>query len=128
MISFNPALYQREGIEGTRRRQVVQIMQAALAAVDPYLAVRAALRREGDLLHVGGETLDLSRYTRVLVVGAGKAGAPMARAAEAVLGDRLTAGSVTVKYGYGEPTERIVIHQAGHPIPDEAGVQGSRHR
>jgi hydroxypyruvate reductase len=58
----------------------------------------------------------------VYVIGAGKAGAPMARAVEARLGDRLTGGLVVVKHGHGGPTARVEIVEAGHPVPDSAGV------
>jgi hydroxypyruvate reductase len=126
MIAFAPALYQRDGVDGARRRKVVEIMQAALAAVDPYQAVRAALCRNGDLLRVGGQEIDLAACDHVWVVGAGKAGAPMARAVEEVLADRLSAGCVTVKYGHTQPTHCVTIQEAGHPIPDQAGVDGSR--
>ncbi|MFO7633233.1 MAG: glycerate kinase, partial [Caldilinea sp.] len=56
------------------------------------------------------------------VVGAGKAGAPMARAAEAVLGDALAGGLVIVKTGHAAPTSRVEIVEAGHPIPTQAGL------
>ncbi|HEX2034490.1 MAG TPA: glycerate kinase [Chloroflexota bacterium] len=103
-----------------------QIMRAALHAVDPAQAVRHALRRQGDTLSLGERQYDLGRYRRVLVVGAGKASAPMARAAEEVLGDRLTTGLVDVKYGYTDQTQRIRLREAGHPLPDASGLEGTR--
>ena len=103
-----------------------QIMRAALAAVDPARAVRNALRREGDTLHVAGRRYDLRRYRRVFVVGAGKASGPMAQALEEVLGDRITAGLVNVKYGYTAPTARVRLREAGHPLPDRNGLEGTR--
>jgi hydroxypyruvate reductase len=103
-----------------------EVMRAALRAVDPAQAVRNALRREGDRLILGGHTYDLRRYRRVLVVGAGKAGAPMARAAEEILGDRLTAGLVNVKYGHTDETRVVRLREAGHPLPDESSLEGTR--
>ena len=97
-----------------------------MAAVDPYQATRAFLAREGDLLTAGPQRYDLRRFRRVLVVGAGKAGAPMAQAVEAVLGDRIDAGLVVVKTGHGGPTQRIEIAEASHPRPDAAGVEAGR--
>src|SRR5581483_2090383 len=102
-----------------------RIMRAALAAVDPAQAVRNAVRREGDHLRVGDRAYDLRRYRHVFVVGAGKASAPMARALEELLGDRLTAGVVNVKYGYTDQTQRIRLQEAGHPLPDEQGLAGT---
>jgi hydroxypyruvate reductase len=100
-------------------------MRAALRAVDPAEAVRSALRRDGNTLRVGDRSYDLAAYRRVIVVGAGKASGPMARAAEEVLGDRIDAGWVNVKYGYTDATQRIHLHEAGHPLPDENGVDGT---
>jgi glycerate 2-kinase len=65
-------------------------------------------------------------YDRVLLVGAGKAGAPMAAAVEQVVGDRLADGVVNVKRGHLGPTERTRLVEAGHPLPDEASVAGTR--
>ncbi len=107
------------------REPMLKVMAAALRAVDPANAVKRAVSRRGDVLEVDGATFDLGRIDRVLVVGAGKASAPMARALEEILGDRISAGWVNVRYGYAVPTEKIHIHEAGHPIPDESGVRGA---
>ncbi len=125
MVRFAPALYDRPGLEGVRRRQIVRVLEAALEAVDPREAVRRFVRREGETLWVNGRPYDLTKIERVVVVGAGKAGAPMAQAVEEVLGGRIAAGWVNVKYAHTAPTEHVHIHEAGHPIPDEAGVWGA---
>lgn len=106
--------------------QVLAVLEAALDAADPAQAVRRALRREGDALFVDNRPYDLRQCHRILVIGAGKATAPMARAVEELLADRLTAGTVTVKYGYTVPTKVIAVREAGHPIPDEAGVTATQ--
>ncbi|MEG0820909.1 MAG: glycerate kinase [Burkholderiaceae bacterium] len=79
---------------------------AAVVAADPARVIGAALppRPPG----------------RVLVVGAGKAAASMAAAVEAVWPD--VAGLVITRYGHACPTRRIGVVEAGHPVPDEAGV------
>lgn len=102
-----------------------EIMRAALTAVDPAEAVRRVMRRDGDTLTVGGEAFDLRTYRRIFVVGAGKASAPMARATEDILGDRVTAGHVIVKVGYLDATTRVTLHEASHPVPDQAGIDGT---
>jgi hydroxypyruvate reductase len=50
----------------------------------------------------------------------------MAQAVERVLGKRIEGGLICVKYGHGAPLKRISVHEAGHPIPDEAGIEGAR--
>ncbi|BEQ15719.1 glycerate kinase type-2 family protein [Desulfoferula mesophila] len=102
------------------------IIKAALASVDPSRAVKEALSLEGDQLTVGDQAIDLKRYQRIIVVGAGKAGAPMAQAVEEVLGRRIGAGRVVVKDGHGAPTEAIEIMEASHPVPDDRGVEAGR--
>jgi glycerate 2-kinase len=114
-----------------KRREDLQhdlhaIFQAALKAVDPGEAIRTYVRREGNQLHVADRTYDLRQYEAAYVIGVGKAGAAMALAVEALLGDRLRGGHVIVKYGHGGPVKQVTLHEAGHPIPDEAGVRATR--
>jgi len=110
------------------REQVMELVWAALGAVNPMRAVARHLRVEGDTLRVGDRIYDLPPGRRVVVIGAGKASAGMAAAVEAILGDRIAGGWVNVRYGYepSQPLEHIHIHSAGHPLPDAAGVEGTR--
>lgn len=104
------------------RSKIVQTLDAALDAVDPRNAVLHVLRREGDQLTVGDRHYDLRQFARIFVIGAGKAGAPMTQAVEAVLSDRITAGVVVVKTEHGGATQQVTIAEASHPMPDAAGV------
>jgi hydroxypyruvate reductase len=104
----------------------LDLIQAALGAIEPGAAVRRHVSREGDLLIVGERTYDLAQIDNVYVVGAGKASAAMAVAMEEILGDRLTAGTINVKYGAVPATRVVKIVQAGHPMPDEKSVEGAR--
>jgi hydroxypyruvate reductase len=49
----------------------------------------------------------------------------MAKALEEVLGDRLTSGWIIVKYGHGLPLKKIRVMEAGHPVPDQAGLEAA---
>jgi len=108
------------------RRAAFAIFNAAVRAVEPAGAIRRHVVREGSLLRIGQETLDLGKIGEVVVVGCGKAAAPMAAAVEEIVGDRITRGVVVTKYGHGQPTRIIRIREAGHPVPDEAGIAGAR--
>ena len=101
------------------------IYDAALRAVDPAVAIRRHVECNGNRLKIDGISYDLDRFDRCFVVGAGKAGAMMAGAMESLLGDRLTGGVVNVKYGHTTPNRRVELIEAGHPIPDAAGVEGT---
>jgi hydroxypyruvate reductase len=79
------------------RKDAIAIFQTGLAAAAPGPAIHAHCRRDGDWLHVGYRSYDLSRYETIRIIGAGKAAAAMAQTLEALLGDRLDSGLVTVK-------------------------------
>ncbi|HEC61304.1 MAG TPA: DUF4147 domain-containing protein, partial [bacterium] len=61
-------------------KRISRVLAASLRAVEPKAAVARHLQRKGNQLTIRGRTYDLKRFQRVLVVGAGKAGAPMAHA------------------------------------------------
>jgi len=98
----------------TLRKHARAIFDAALAAADPSRAVERHLER-----------IDFSRFQNIYVLGAGKAGASMALACERVLGSRVTAGLVNVKYDHSAATRRIELNECGHPEPDECGMNGA---
>ena len=62
---------------------------------------------------------------RMVVVGAGKASAAMARAFEQSWKGDLS-GLVVTRYGHAVPCERIEIVEAAHPVPDAAGEKAAR--
>ena len=110
---------------GKMREHALQIFQAGLQAVDPVEAIKRHTRLEKDLLYIGDRQFNLKDYDRILVVGAGKAAAPMARTVEALLGDRISDGVVVVKDEHGLPLEKIKVCEASHPVPDKRGVKGT---
>lgn len=107
------------------REHLESIFRAGLEAVDPMEAVAKAVSGAGGELLVAGQSYRLEDYERIFVIGAGKAGAPMASAMEEILGDRLTSGRITVKYGHTVPLNKVETKEAGHPIPDEQGIAGA---
>jgi glycerate 2-kinase len=107
------------------RQQAVEIFQAGLRAVDPQEAIRQHVQVTGEILQIDHSRFDLTHYDRILVVGAGKAVAPMAKALEELLGNRITNGIIVVKDGHGLPLQRVQTCEASHPVPDERGVRGT---
>ena len=107
-------------------RTLTKIFMAGLKAVDPEEAVRRHVELSGDRLRVGEHVYPLDSFKRIIVTGAGKGTAPMARALEDILGERLTTGWIIVKYGHGLPLKKIAVFEAGHPVPDQAGLDATR--
>lgn len=117
----------------TLRDKALQIWQAGVEAVRSDRLVRAALRVEGTDLLVGDESLPLAGIRRIVVIGAGKAGAGMAAGVEEALGDRwldekqLT-GWVNVPNDCVRVLRRIHLHgarPAGVNEPMPAGAAGA---
>jgi glycerate 2-kinase len=102
----------------TDRRPLLRaIFDAAVAAAHPDVVLSAHLRP--------------APKGRVICLAAGKGAAAMAAAAERYYLDqiglepsRLT-GIATTRHGHGVPTRRIKVIEAGHPVPDEAGLKGA---
>ena len=100
-----------------RRPLLRSIFDAAVAAAHPDVVLSAHLRP----LPKG----------RVICLAAGKAAAAMAAAAERHYLDQLglapsrLSGVATTRHGHGVPTRRIKVIEAGHPVPDEAGLKGA---
>jgi glycerate 2-kinase len=66
---------------------------------------------------------------RLIVLAAGKAAGSLTETAEKhyaelIVQGRLDGVAVT-RHGYGRPTQRIAMIEAGHPVPDEAGLAGT---
>ena len=106
------------------------IFRAGLARVDPLAMMERVLTLDGDTLRVVTETechaYDLSRYRRIIALGAGKASARMALGLERLLGDRLWGGAIAVKDGYQESLSRLTLLAAGHPVPDARSLEAAR--
>jgi glycerate 2-kinase len=102
----------------TDRRPLLRaIFDAAVAAAHPDVVLSAHLRPVPK--------------GRAIVLAAGKAAAAMAAAAERHYLDALEmdpsrlSGIATTRHGHGLPTRRIRVVEAGHPVPDEAGLKGA---
>ncbi|MCG8472376.1 MAG: glycerate kinase [Desulfobacterales bacterium] len=98
------------------------IFTAGLKSVDPHAMILKKVALQKEVLTISHEnrrdTLDLSCFRSIYVIGAGKASARMALALEEILGERITGGVVSVKYGHTEPLSHIRLIEAGHPVPD----------
>ena len=116
----------------TIRDDARAIWQAAVDAVDSKRLVQQAISVSGETLTIDGESIDLTKVGRIIVVGAGKAGAGMAGGVEAALGpailDRVR-GHVNVPADCVRKLKRITLH-AARPAevnePTEQAVAGTQ--
>lgn len=93
---------------------------AALKTADPQVMLPDGLRK----------IFSAPLKGRCLVLGAGKAAASMAVALEQYAQENWPQakleGMVITRYGHGLPTKSIQVIEAGHPVPDEAGLNGAK--
>src|SRR4030042_6933957 len=101
---------------------VKEIFCSALRAVDPYELIKSY------------RDYILSSYhsynsKRLLVVGFGKSDCQMAKGIEDTVWDLIESGIVITKYGHclsPYKPEKIQFYEAGHPVPDENGLKGTK--
>lgn len=110
----------------SKNSTLIDIFNAALAAVDPFQSVLNSVKLEQNSLHIAGVEYPLSAYKRIVIVGAGKASARMAMAMESLLGSRIDAGLIIVKEGHTAPLNIIRQIEASHPVPSQAGVDATQ--
>jgi hydroxypyruvate reductase len=96
------------------RELLISAFQAALDAANPLILVP--------------RHLPIPPKGRTLVIGGGKAAAAMAQAVEENWpAEAPLSGMVVTRYGHGQPTSRIRVIEAGHPLPDDQGAEAARH-
>lgn len=108
-----------------KRQTAIDIFLAGVESVKPGNLIERYVSIDGDSLQIENLRFDLLTLKNIYVVGAGKASAAMAQAIESILGSRITSGHIVTKYDHSVPLEFIGITEAGHPVPDENGINGT---
>ena len=108
------------------RKLALESLETALLSADPERILQSKLLLSNCKLRIDDVSLDLKHFKNIYVVGGGKASGSMAEAIERILAQRIKSGLVNVPYGNNSETDIIELHEASHPIPDDAGVQGTR--
>ena len=109
------------------REQVLQIIEAGLAAIDTAEIMRRDFRlgADGTTLHVKDKAYSLANYDHVYVLGAGKASGQAAEIVEEVLGERITAG-VVIAVQPSRACKKIEVIVGTHPLPSAANVTATQ--
>jgi len=102
------------------RSVLKEIFYSALQAVSSYETVRIHCARIMSFSRTVG-------FKRLFVVGFGKAACPIAKATEDSFGDLIETGSVITKYGHCSNylLKHVRVYEAGHPVPDKNGLDGT---
>jgi glycerate-2-kinase len=110
-----------------QRKHALKIIESGIAAVLPNNIMKSKVeyKPDSEKLIIDKNTIDI-KSKRLFVIGGGKAAGLMAEALEEIITpQRITAGIVICNTG-NYKTQKIKIHEAGHPIPDVRGINGVR--
>jgi glycerate-2-kinase len=105
--------------------EAIEIYHAGVERVLPVNLVSESVSFYSTQLTCQSVSLNLRNFKHIYLLGFGKASAAMAASMEDLLGDRITGGHVLTKYGHAKPLKKCTLTEAGHPIPDQNGVNGT---
>jgi glycerate 2-kinase len=127
-ITNKNQLIKRGSSELTRKARTLALesLEHGLKAADPKRILEARLFLKNSILHINDYKFNLQNFRNIYVIGGGKATGAMAEAIEEKLGNYITKGIVNVPHGYKQKTRTIKLQGANHPIPDNAGITGTR--
>ncbi len=110
-------------------RLILSTLAVAIDSVRPAPLIKRAVKfsnKELIVRDIHGNISKLREFDRVYIVGAGKAAPGMAYALCSILRNKVAAGAITVPYGTKAEIKRVLVTEASHPIPDKAGIKGTR--
>ena len=108
------------------RSIATEIFQRTLAAIEVEAVVRESLQLNSNILKACDTELDLTQFSRLIVIAIGKASEPMARAAGRILGERITAGIVATNAVIGATPNRFEVFIGGHPLPNQSSMDAAQ--
>ena len=108
------------GLMNNKRHDLCQMLDCAIRAAHPDICLPPHLP-------------PLPENGKMIVLGAGKAAAAMAKAVETTFTERgqdlesgHLSGIIATRYGYAMNTDILEVEEAGHPIPDKAGMMAAQ--
>jgi glycerate-2-kinase len=106
------------------RKILVELVDAVVKAVDPYLLIKSNIKVDDEELRVKTHCIKMSGFERIFVFGGGKAVLGMAKALEDLFGERISGGVIIAPEWAN--LKKVEVIKAGHPIPTEEGVKGTK--
>ncbi|MCK5511150.1 DUF4147 domain-containing protein [Candidatus Parcubacteria bacterium] len=116
----------KQEISGSEaRKQVIQLIEAGIKAVQPENLMKKAVRygKEFNSLIINNNEFNLLTG-RIFVVGGGKAVGKMAEIFEKIVGEENITAGIVNSIEKNKNTKKIKVIKAGHPLPDRAGLKG----
>ena len=115
------------------RKLALDCLEIGISSVLPKEMIIKSIRIDNAILSIGQNRYDLKKYDTIYIIGGGKASAEMSYAIEQMLKkvkDISYKGIINVPidtpYKNLNLSDKIVINEANHPIPDEMGFLGTK--
>ena len=110
------------------RSDALKILEHTIASANPVEAVRRNVTLDENRLTICKDEYSLDSFSRIFVIGGGKASGKMAEALENILGKHVTKGAVIVLDGTQQEynLSKISIHGGHHPVPDGKNVDSTQ--
>ena len=108
------------------RKAALAIAEAAIHRAIPYNETKKLVSCDEKSVYVGERVIPFSSLDHIYVLGVGKGAYPIAKALEEQLGAHISKGLVLVKRGDIRRLKYIEVIESGHPLPDQAGIDGAR--
>ena len=118
-------------------KYAIYAVEAALDEVDPAKLIARSIGQKDNNLIISDikksiTTINLIKYDKIYVVGAGKAAVPLTASLMEILqhrrpGSSKPSGSINTPYGTSKKIDGVDVFEAGHPLPDLNSVKGTRH-
>lgn len=106
-----------------RGKDIQQILNACIDAVEPGNAIRRFVHREKNILSIDHQIYNLNEFDNVTVLGFGKATEAMSHALLDLLTPHPCRGLLIPKQTFPSPASGFTVLPGGHPVPAEASVQ-----
>src|SRR3989338_5875326 len=111
------------------RKIILELVEAALASIQPEEVFRTSVHRHGNILTIGDQEFDLDDFERVFILGFGKGSAENAKILENLISDKLTEGyvidtSIPERQAHARPRlEKLEFTKGTHPLPSETNFK-----
>ena len=123
-----PIIKNKQEISDSKaRKQVIQLIEAGIKAVQPENLMKKAVRygKEFNSLIINNNEFNLLTG-RIFVVGGGKAVGKMAEIFEKIVGEKNITAGIVNSIEKNKSIKKIKVIKAGHPLPDRAGLKGAQ--
>ena len=110
----------------------ISALKKAIDSVDPVVLINRAINLIDNKILVISDVndvkyyFDLKEYESFHIFGAGKATARMAKSLMESLTMEISSGAITIPYNEKVLPDKLIVIEAGHPIPDENSIRGTK--